>query len=66
MSKENCKDELNEYQLPNCFGECRGCLVPHCTHALDCLRKQIEREDEEHAAEVNDMQMAAMGDERYM
>jgi hypothetical protein len=66
MTKTNMKDETNEYRHPECFGEYRGCLVAHCVHAKECFEAQKAREQEEHEAEVHDMQMAALGDERYI
>lgn len=66
MSKTDMKDEINEYSEPDCFGFVCGCLVAHCVHAKYCFEAQKAREDEEHEAEVHDMQMAALGDERYI
>lgn len=66
MSKTDMVDEINIHHPPNCLGECRGCLVAHCVHAKECLDVQKAREQEDHEAEVHDMQMAALGDERYI
>ena len=66
MSKTDKIDEVDSYKEPECFGECRGCLVSHCVHAKECFEVQKAREDEEHKAEVHDMQMAALWDERYI
>jgi hypothetical protein len=66
MSKTDMKDEMNEFRIPLCFGECRGCRVAHCVHAADCLYEQNEQDEKDHEAEVHDMQMAALGDERYI
>ena len=66
MSKTNMKDEMDGYAEPDCFGFSRGCLVAHCVHGKDCFEAQKAREQEEHEAEVHDMQMATLGDERYI
>lgn len=66
MSRTDGMDEVDSYKEPECFGLCRGCTVAHCVHAKECFEAQKAREDEEHRAEVHDMQMAALGDERYI
>jgi hypothetical protein len=60
---------------PNCFGHGHGCLEPHCTCASGCYEfddwvdrrhRKKEQDDLDHEAEVHDMMMANLGDERYM
>jgi hypothetical protein len=60
---------------PNCFGHGYGCLEPHCSCASACyefddyLSRKLDKEEqdhEDHLAEVNDMTMSALGDERYI
>ena len=66
MSKTDGMDEADSYKEPKCIGDYRGCSVAHCVHVRECMHQLTEREDEEHKAEVHDMQMAALGDERYI
>jgi hypothetical protein len=66
MSRVDKTDEMDLYKIPVCYGECRGCLVAHCVYAKDCMKLQKVRDEEDHKAEVHDMQMAALGDERYI
>jgi hypothetical protein len=62
MTNTDMKDEMDEFRIPLCFGEYRGCRVAHCVHAKECLDAQkAPREQNDHeAAEIHDMQMAAL------